>query len=139
MNAFNRAFAALIALLWIAASAGVLYLMWEPARAVDISNRYLDFAFDITVSGSDRILATLIAAGAIILGLALLAAQSLPGRRAPRAVPPDSDARFRELRDRLDSLQRRVDAGEAGRRPVSPQEPAPSAPGEPRRWGILRR
>jgi hypothetical protein len=124
--------------LWIAAWAGALYLMWEPSREVDISNRYLEFLFDITISGSDRILATLLAIGAMIIGLGLVGAQFLPAGRGPRAVPPESDPRFRELRERLDSLQRRVDQGGVERRPVVPEEAATSPP-QSRRWGIVGR
>jgi hypothetical protein len=112
--------------------------MWEPSREVDISNRYLEFLFDITISGSDRILATLLAIGAMVIGLGLVGAQFLPAGRGPRAVSPESDPRFRELRERLDSLQRRVDQGGVERRPIVPEEAATSAP-QSRRWGIAGR
>lgn len=121
MNAFNRAFAVLVGLLWIAALAGVIYLMWTPGRELSIENRYMDFVFDLTISGSDRILATLIAVGAIVLGLGLIAAQAIPPRRTrAEGLAPASDERYRDLHQRLDQLQRRVDEREADRRPISP-------------------
>jgi hypothetical protein len=140
MNAFNRVLISVLALLWIAAWAGVVYLMWEPSRDVDISNRYLEFVFDITISGSDRILATLLAAAAMVVGLGLIGAQFVPSRRGPMTLPPESDPRYRELRERLDSLQRRIDERPVvDNRPVTPAEQTVESRSSSRRWGIAGR
>jgi hypothetical protein len=115
MNTLNRAFAILAGLVLIALGAGTIYLMWEPGRNIDINNRYMQVVLDLSLSGSDRILGTLIVAAVMSLGLFLIVAQAIPGRRGPRieqivAVPAD-DARFRDVHQRLDDLQRRVDRG----------------------------
>jgi hypothetical protein len=124
MNAFNRAFTLLVALAWIAAWATVIYLLWTPSRELNIDNRYIDFVFDLTASGADRILGTLIAGTAIALALAIMVFEALPlgyrGRGVERQTMPASDERYRELNQRLDELQRRV--GDQDRRPVSPDE-----------------
>lgn len=145
MNAFNRAFAVLISIAWIAACAAVIYLMWSPSREFNVDNRYLDFVFDITVSGSDRVLATLVAGFGIALGAALVTAQALPRRRSRiegHEAVAASEGRFRELHQRLDELQRRVDnRGEMERRPLAPDQPVVAAERSPerRRWGLLGR
>ena len=115
MNTFNRAFAVLAGLVLIALGAGITYLMWEPGRNLDINNQYMQIVLDLSLSGSDRILGTLIVVAAMSLGLFLIAAQAIRARRRPRieqigAVPAD-DARFRDLHQRLEDLQRRVDRG----------------------------
>ena len=144
MNAFNRVFAVLIGLLWIAACAGVLYLMWEPAREIDFSRRYVEGAFDITISGDDRILATIGVGIAMLFGLGLVLAQAMPSRRRSAPVTASGDPRYRELNERLEHLQRRVDERDGDRRPVSPQEPVLAHEGGPydqprRRWSLLGR
>ena len=148
MNTFNRAFAVLAGLVLIALGAGITYLMWEPGRNIDINNKYMQMALDLSLSGSDRILATLIVVAAMSLGLFLIAAQAIPGRRRPRieqiaAVPAD-DARFRDLHLRLDDLQRRVDQRAAERGTFAPEQAQLARQGAyqespRRRWNLIQR
>jgi hypothetical protein len=147
MNAFNRGFAVTIGLLWIAAWAGALYLMWTPDREMAADNQYIQAAFDLSVSGSDRILGTVIAVMAMVPGAVLMAAQALPSRpaRARGAWDPaGDDGRFHELRQRLDDLQRRVDDRPAFERSVVVAEPLFSsergyARPQARRWTLFGR
>ena len=150
MSAFNRAFAIVTALLWIAAWAVVIYLMWTPDKNLQIDRTRIQFLFDIAVSGSDRVLGTIVAVAAMLPALLLAVMEMKPGRRVERAAvatrepAPGGDTRYRELDQRIDELQRRIDDRKAGDRAVSPGQPVRVTEGgyrEPpkRRWGILNR
>ena len=151
MRAFNRAFAIIVALLWIAACALAIYLMWAPDKNLNIDRTRLQFLLDISVSGSDRVLGTIIAAGAMLPALLLLAMEMRPARRSgPEAVAereriPGGENRYRELDQRIDELSRRIDERRAPeQRPVAPGEPVAVTEGgyreQPRRrWSILNR
>jgi len=142
MGLFNRIFVTATATAWAAAWAGIMFLMWSPGRGVDFDHTRLRAIFDITVSGSDRILGTLIAALAVAAALALVALELRPRRRREPVAGRLEDAaareqRYRELDRRLDELQRRVEQREAAAaRAASSGGPAPAfdAPTRPGRW-----
>ncbi len=147
MNAFNRGFVVVVSLVWIAAWAGVAYLMWTPGRELSEANRYFQYLFDVSVAGSDRILANLIAAVAIALGLGLMAAQAMPPSRRPKTADifvHTDEARYGELNRRIEDLQRRLDSRDFDRRAMSqPMAVAAGPDGFPnqprRRWNPLQR
>ena len=148
MRAFNRAFAIVVSLIWIAAFAVAIYLMWDSDKNLSIDRTRLQFLFDIAVSGSDRILGTIIAVAAMVPALLLLAFELKPAGRgtAVRREPvPGDDSRYRELNQRIEELQRRIDDRRAAEgRAVAPGQPVAVRQGaygeEPRRrWSIFNR
>jgi hypothetical protein len=148
MRAFNRAFAILVALLLLAAGAGLLYMIWSPGEGISVDRERMTAVMNFTLNGSDQVLATVIVGAAMALPLALLFYEIKPSRRREPADferVPANDERYRELHQRIDELQRRVDDTSGGeRRPVSPGEPVMAREGsygEPhrRRWSLLNR
>jgi hypothetical protein len=147
MKPFNRGFAAFVALCWLAALAAVIYLMWAPDRTVDINGSHLRAAFAISLAGSDRILATLVALAAMLPALALIGLEARPEKRRDAhdpAVVAAGDERYRKLDERISALQHRVDDRDSApaRRPVTPSEPVAVREsfdkGPPRRrWPLL--
>ena len=145
MNAFNRVFLTMIALVWLAGLAGVLYLIWESrALSIDTENLVLNFEI-VTASQAEQILATLIAAVLALPALALLLAEFRPRRGQARETVAARD--YDRLQERVDTLQQRLDT----ERPVTRVEPVERVEGvrpehyeagEPRprrRWGFLER
>jgi hypothetical protein len=147
MRAFNRAFAILVAMLWIAAGAGILYLVWSPEDGINMDKSRMTAMLSFSLSNSDQILATIILVAVMLPALALLLFEMKPSRRREMVDSrvPASDDRYRELHQRIDELQRRVDdKAPAERRAMSRGEPAAVSEGgyyEPpkRRWSLLNR
>jgi len=141
MNLFNRMFIAVLAMAWIAALAGVLYLIWEN-QAITITSENLMLDFDIiTSSRAEQILATLIVAALGVPALGLLLAEFLPRGR----VREVRDARdYDRLQQRVDTLQQRLDserhADRVERTEVTrPERHDAVEPQRRRRWGFLAR
>jgi len=140
MNTFNRMFIAVLAMAWIAALAGVLYLTWEN-RAITITSENLMLDFDIiTSSRAEQILATLIVAALGVPALGLLLAEFLPRGRVREVRDRDYD----RLQQRVDTLQQRLDSERLVDRVERPEVTRPERhdaiePQRRRRWGFLAR
>jgi len=140
MNLFNRMFIAVLAMAWIAALAGVLYLIWEN-RAITINSENLMLDFDIiTSSRAEQILATLIVAALGIPALGLLLAEFLPRGRVREVKDRDYD----RLQQRVDTLQQRLDSERHPERVertevTRPERHDAMEPQRRRRWGFLAR
>jgi hypothetical protein len=139
MNTFNRTFVALLALAWLAALAGVLYLVWEQSRTIDIDTQNLVFNFDVIMSGrAEKILASLILMALAIPALGLLAAEFLP-RRARGDLQGMGDAHgYEQLQGRIDALQKQLDSQRQAQPVERTEDREVTESREPRRrWGFL--
>jgi len=140
MNTFNRMFIAVLAMAWIAALAGVLYLIWEN-RAITITSENLMLDFDIiTSSRAEQILASLVIAALGVPALGLLLAEFLPRGRVREVKDRDYD----RLQQRVDTLQQRLDserhADRVERTEVTrPERHDAIEPQRRRRWGLFAR
>ena len=125
MNAFNRALLALIALAWCALMVGLLFLVWDEGRIVDINNDAFQLRFDIELaSQSSRILASIILGALLLLGVLLLVRELLPsGRRDKRRID--------EVQRRVEELQHQLDQERASKRPMDSRQVLATAGDQP--------
>jgi hypothetical protein len=109
MNTFNRLFVALLGFVWLVGLAGILYLVWNEDRTINIDTENLVFNFDIITSGrAEQILASFILGSLAIPALGLLAAEFLP-RRGWRDWRGVEEAReYARLQVRADALQEQL-------------------------------
>ncbi|HEY7268997.1 MAG TPA: hypothetical protein VH951_04145 [Dehalococcoidia bacterium] len=145
MKAFNRGFAIIVAMLWLAAGAGILYLIWNPNDGINIDRTRMHAVLNFSLAGSDQVLATIIVIAAMLPAGMLMLMEMKPSRRA-KAVDtqrvPAEESRYRELDQRIAELQRRVDSRPAtDTRPVAPVMASDTPYSEPpkHRWSILNR
>ncbi len=140
MNAFNRAFIALLALAWVAVLGAAVWLVWDQARLVEIDTSSINLNFDIIAdTQSEQILATIIAGALMLPALMLLAMELKPSRRREAAAYSASD----RDRDRAPSrIDRRDDdlADERSRLDDAHREADKDGrPRSSRRWNVFPR
>lgn len=139
MDAFNRAFAGIVALVWCAAMAALLVMVWSPTRAIDIEADGVTAYLNLAMSSTNQVIATIILGALILAGLALLVYQ-LVGPRFGYTDPATRDM-YRRLDERVRQLEGRV-GHEVG---ASEERTTDSAPVEartsdaPRRWSFTGR
>jgi hypothetical protein len=101
MRNVARPFALLLAVAWIAFWGYAIFLMWRPEYQASLSWRDLTAVADVTAGGMTRLVATLIAAVALLLALPVLVAAFLPQRGrvvAQEAVEGQPTVRLNEPR-----------------------------------------
>jgi hypothetical protein len=107
MNAFNRAFIAVMALVWVAALGAAIWLIWDQARVAEISSSSVNLNFDIIANTqAERILATIIAGAAMLPALILLAFEMKPSRRRDMVAPTVSERDVRKMQSHERELER---------------------------------
>jgi len=106
MNAFNRAFIALLALAWIAALGAAIWLIWDQSRVIDITSSSVNLNFDIIAdTRAEQILATIVAAALMLPALMLLLLELKPSRRRDEAYVANDRDNDR-MQSRIDSLEK---------------------------------
>jgi hypothetical protein len=142
MNAFNRAFIALLALGWVAALGAAIWLVWDQGRLIEITSNSINLNFDIIAdTQAEQILATIVAAALMLPALMLLMFEMKPSRRretaaysneaASRPAPARAETRdddFTDERSRIDDARRRDNVDDRDERP-----------GGSRRWHLFPR
>ncbi len=139
MNALNRLLGVLMALVWVAALVGALFLVWGD-QAYSLNTRYGDSDLILSLTESQQIIATLIIAALMLPGVLLLFGELMP--RRSRAVEYDRarevrrgevpDRRISALESRVEDLQRRVEtpASSYAARPERAGDERPMTPPE---------
>jgi hypothetical protein len=129
-----------VALAWIAAWLGALWLMWRPALEARLTFTDFDAVADITTGGPARLLVSLVALAAIALAVPPLMLALAPARLGarpplvtrPAAATPDDVAAVRSRVDRLEEEVRGLREAMRGTADhpaglVPPAEPSQSA------------
>jgi hypothetical protein len=107
MNAFNRAFIAIMALAWIAVLGAAIWLVWDQSRVAEISSSSVNLNFDIIANTqAEKILATIIAGAAMLPALMLLALEMKPSRRRDMVVQTASERDVRKMQSHERELER---------------------------------
>lgn len=107
MNAFNRGFLALLALAWIAALAGIIWLIWDQSRVLDITSSSVSLNFDVIAdTQAEKILATIVAVALMLPALLLFVLELKPSRRSDAEVVRATDNNRGEMQSRIDSLEK---------------------------------
>jgi hypothetical protein len=116
MSIFNRAFVALLALLWCVGIGAGIYLIWEQGRNLAIDGDWLQLDFDLIFeTQAERILATIVAGALALPALLLLAMEMVPqGSGYSRADRRRAES-YGGLEARVNDLQKSLDE-ERGRR-----------------------
>ena len=106
MNAFNRAFVALLALGWVAALGAAIWLVWDQSRVIEISSSSVNLNFDIIANTqAEQILATIIAAALMLPAIMLLAFELKPSRRHDMVLETASESDVRKMQSRIGTLE----------------------------------
>jgi len=135
MNVMNRVFISIFAVLWCALLGGLLYLLWDVARTVDVTGSAFSFGFSWqTETESERALASLVVGAMMLPAVGLLFMEMLVWGGA-RSTDPRARERERALEARVEALQRRLDA-EGTRTSTDAPQPVESRP-ERRRWKLF--
>lgn len=142
MNAFNRAFIALLALAWVAALGAAVWLIWDQARVLTIDSETIALNFDIIANTrAEQLLATIIAGALMLPALFLLALELKPTRRRDLVTATADEGDVRKMQARIDSLERdlaaeRARSEEVRIRQAEDGRPRPAAT---RRWHLFSR
>ncbi len=142
MNAFNRAFIALLALAWVAALGAAIWLVWDQSRLIEIDTSAVQLNFDlIATTQAEQILATIIAAALMLPALMLLAFEMKPSRRRDMVLATANEGDVRKMQSRIDSQEKDL-AEERARsenlRTRDNDQPTTATTGS-RRWGLFPR
>lgn len=107
MNAFNRAFIALLALAWVAVLGAAIWLIWDQSRIVELTSSSVNLNFDIIAdTEAERMLATL-AAGALMLpALMLLTFEIKPSGHRNVVTQSTSEGDVNKMQGRMASLEK---------------------------------
>jgi len=109
MNAFNRAFIAVMALAWVALLGAAIWLVWDQSRVAEISSSSVNLNFDIIASTqAEKILATIIAGAAMLPAMMLLAFEMKPSRRHDMVVQTASERDVRKMQSHERELEREL-------------------------------
>ena len=141
MNAFNRAFIALLALAWVAVLGAAIWLIWDQSRVVEITSSSLNLNFDIIANTqAEKILATIIAGAAMLPALMLLLLEMKPSRRHDMVVQTASERDVRKMQ----SHERELDRDLAEERARNDDQRIRDADAKPvrsnsRRWHLFPR
>jgi hypothetical protein len=134
MNAFNRAFLSILALVWCGVLAGAAWLVWNQTRFVEIDGSNLALNFDLIMTGrAEQILASILIALLALPALGVLGFELRPRHERVGSM----DANTHALEARVESLQRQLD--DERRRMNAPTRTAAAAAHETsgRHWRFL--
>jgi hypothetical protein len=111
MNAFNRVFVSLLALMWCAVLGGALLMVWDLNRQIDWNHANFRAVFDvISLTRSEQILGTIVIGLLLLPAVMLMAFEMKPSGRDARDMHRDG------LEKRVEAMQRQLEAER--RRPV---------------------
>jgi hypothetical protein len=142
MNAFNRAFVALLALGWVAALGAGIWLVWDQARLIEIESSSINLNFDLIANTqAEQILATIIASVLMLPAVMLLLFEMKPARRRDMVVQTANEGDVRKMQSRISSLEKDLaeERARGDNERVRDADRGDARPSGSRRWHLFPR